>query len=493
MDEVAEASIARCPAADIVGYADGFPPLFHLTLAGWSRVVPTPESGRWISVAAGVAAVYAVGRWARGLLGESGGVVAAGLAAVSPLHIYLSQEMRAYSMYLCFVAWALMFFFAALGDDRARNWAGFVLFMAAGVYTHYYAAAAGLVLGLVFVGRRRSWADLRRGAVAFAALFVICLPLAVLLLPNDVKYQGTYADKPSFTSTLAHTGYALWTGFSLGPSLRELHDMAMWDAAIRISPWGAVILAAGGALLVLGWRELGARTNGWAVAFLAVASAPIIGILGNAAGVGFKVQYWSWIVFPLMVWLAAGVVRGWSGRARPLVAVACAAVVGLQLLAVFNRAANPHYANEDLRSATALIVAEGSPTTPVFVAADYLAPVVRYYLAGPSALHNWLPHMPRHAVRAGVEAEARQGRVVVPISADGAVHDGLRDESAPRLSLDEALHSGREFWFVYSRPFHGDPQGELLKQLGSAGRIEPVAKLAGVDVYRVPAAPAGGE
>jgi hypothetical protein len=486
MDEVVEASIARCPASDIVGYADGFPPLFHLTLKAWTKVVPDAEMGRWISVIAGVAAVYAVGRWAQGELGDAAGLVAAGLLAISPLHVYFSQEMRAYSLYMCFVAYAMKFFFAALKSDRVRDWTGFVIAVTMGVYTHYYTAVAAGVMALVFVGRWSRLASLRRGMTAFAVLGLGCLPAAIVLVPGDVGYQETYGAQTSFVAAAGHTVYALFAGYSLGPSLSELHSASLREAAVEAAPWVCVIAIAAGWLLAIGAKDLRERPAGLAVAFIAAASIPLIGMLGAIAGVGFKVRYWSWVLLPVVVWLAAGIARGWRGRAAWVTRSAVAALAAMQVTAVSNRFESPRYANEDVRSTAQRIADQSSPATPVFVVAEYMAPAVRYYLNGPPTLYHWLPRM-AHAASDEPLRRVEGAWFVYPPRPEDVRKSPAFDDAAIatwRAAVVGRADEGGHFWLIYTRAFHGDPGGRLLKRLTDDRWIEHASSFAGVELYR---------
>jgi hypothetical protein len=489
-DEIIETSIARLPIQEIIAYPDGFPPLYHLLLAAWTQVFPFPESGRWLSVITGVAAVYAVARWAAQSVSLQAGLFAAVLAAVSPLHVYLSQEMRAYSLYICCSSFALMFFFAALRNDNSKNWFGFVISAALAVNTHYYAALLVALLALVLVFYRPHWAQMRHGLIAFIALGICSAP-AIGLLPGDVAYQSEgFAAKAPLLATLGHTAYAFFAGFSLGPSLSELHMLSLPDAAALAAPWVAAFALVGIWLLAYGWQELRRRPFGRSIVFLAVASAPIIGIAGEMAGVGPKVRYWSWILMPLLVWLAAGAARGWRGRGRWPTRIAFAVLVGLQLFAIWNSHVIPKYSIEDIRSTAAYLESHADADDPIFVVADYMAPPLRYYLNGPGTLKNWLPHVD---TAASSQYSARESGssphkwLVHPRTEQDVRGTAPFDDAAIREWLGAvrslAADDGR-FWLVYSRPFHGDRDGKLLTLLQEGNRVVLDHEFAGVKLYR---------
>jgi hypothetical protein len=288
-------------------------------------------------------------------------------------------------------------------------------------------------------------------------------------------------------ATLGHTAYAFFAGFSLGPSLSELHELPMRDAAQMAAPWTAAFAVAGVILLWHGWQELRRRPIGYGVIFLAVASAPIIGVAGSLADVGPKVRYWSWILMPLVVWLAAGAARGWYGRGRWLTRTAFAAFVGLQLLAVVNRYNNPRYANEDLRSVAKHLQEHAEAGEPVFIVADYMAPPLRYYLNGDRTLYGWLPHAREEAAHALNVDDATNSWVIHPRTEADVRGSAPFDATAivEWTAMVRALSTGDgDFWFAYTRSFHGDRDGALLRFLQDGEWIKLERKLPGVTLYR---------
>jgi hypothetical protein len=482
-DETMEASIATLPIDQIVNFSDGFPPLYHLLLAGWLQVFPAPESARWLSVILGTLTAYGLFRWTEQSVGPLAALFAAALLAISPLHVFFSQEMRAYVLYLCLATFTLRYFFAALATDSFKSWWCFVLFASLGINTHYYGGILVALLGLVLLYYRLDWGRIKRGVGYFSAIAVFSAP-ALVLLSSDLSYQSDgFAGRTPLAASLAHTAYSFFCGFSLGPSLGELHSLPKREIAAQAWPWIALVAPAASWLLWLGWRELRTKPYGDGIVWLALASAPLIGIAGELAGVSGKVRYWSWALMPLLVWLAAGAARGWNGRSSLATRGALGVLVAVQALALFNRYDNPRYANEDMRSVAAYLKRHSQPTVPVACVADYLAPTLRMYLNGPETLAR------RTRLVDDTQPIGQQGSqwTVLPRTEQEARGSTPFDDEAIGAWLSDLQTHARpdgEFWLVYAREYHGDPGGLLLEELQRRGLIVRERDFAGAVLYR---------
>jgi hypothetical protein len=143
---------------------DIHPPLYYLLLHLWIGLVGAgPLAVRLLSALVGTATIpllYLVGKR---LFGTRAGVLAALLLAISPFHIYYSQEVRMYGLVTLL---GLAAFGFALhwepGIQRSGNlgfgaWAGYVVAATAALYTQYYAVflllALNLAMGIRWIHR----------------------------------------------------------------------------------------------------------------------------------------------------------------------------------------------------------------------------------------------------------------------------------------------------------------------------------------------------
>jgi hypothetical protein len=286
----------------------------------------------------------------------------------------------------------------------------------------------------------------------YAALALLALPWA-WLARQDLRVQVTQPDLlPTLDlGSLAYTLVTFLGGYSVGPSLRELHDTDATRAALEVLPWAVPL---GLASVYLGYRALTDRDQ-WrsALQLLVLIAVPLAlcGILGALLAVGYRVRYVSWSAAPFLALLSVGVVRG-RGRWATVTATGVLAI--LSLAAIFRRHSEPRYMNEDSQAAAQWLTSNTGQSGPVFVTAAYMAGPVGYYL-GRSRELQALPV------------------VTTPTNLDPALR-----------MIREKTGVGKPFWLVYSRPFHGDPKGILLLDLKRRAQLSLRANLAGIELYQ---------
>lgn len=135
LDEGTSAILARdnTLVSIIKDFAPGdfHPPLYYLLLNLWSRVFGHSEVAlRGLSVLTGLGTIGLVYLIGEKLFNKKTGYIAALLLAISPLHIYYSQEARMYSLQTLFVAASFYFFVMLLKKEKPGYWIGFAISIA---------------------------------------------------------------------------------------------------------------------------------------------------------------------------------------------------------------------------------------------------------------------------------------------------------------------------------------------------------------------------
>jgi tetratricopeptide (TPR) repeat protein len=127
----------------------------------------------------------------RQLYNQATGALGAGLLAISPLHVWFSQDARYYPLLVVLSLLSLILLLRALEADRWYDWLGFSLVTALTLYNHHFGllvlAAEGLFAVIWWLWHRPSskstaWLTVRgllaRLGPALALIVLLCLPLA---------------------------------------------------------------------------------------------------------------------------------------------------------------------------------------------------------------------------------------------------------------------------------------------------------------------------
>ncbi len=461
MDEWYEINLAHQSVDRILHEGDGFPPLYNLLLSGVISIFGD-AGGRWMSVLFSMLAVPVVGKIGHLLGGRSAGVWSASILAIMPLNVWHAQEARAYSLMLLASALALLFAMKLAQDSSSRrDWFWFGASVALGINSHYFFVFFPIVLGLTILACQGNqvWRPLLLTAIGVA---VACIPL-FLFIHSDFATQVAWPDKSSFgMASLGYTYISLLLSYTLGPSLRELHEVAINDAAMKILPF--VVVGGLSALLIwLGADHPFRRTKPlWGLLVAPVA----VGLVCNLGNVGYHGRYVCWC--HLAVAVAFGIAM--AHRIRPALSWSGVTILGLIFLtAIGNRQLSPRYRNEEANKAAARMLK--SDPIPVIVISGYMATALRYYLD-----EDWTNDEQELTTRYHSD-EWQLWRISHFVSPDDRL-EAMREvlKEIPRES---------EIWLVYARPFHEDPTGKLFQMIDEHSSLKLVERFAGVDLYSV--------
>jgi mannosyltransferase len=171
--------------------ADIHPLLYYFFLHGWMRIGQSPFVVRFPSVAFGVLSVCLVYLLGRELFGVQIGLLASVLTALSPFHIWYSQEARMYSL-LCLISLLSIYFFAkAYQDGKWRHWMAFAFCSALSLYVHNLAFLIPFTL-IVFALATRRWTLFPRLLAAYGVILLLFLPWLILVPGQFAKVQQAY-------------------------------------------------------------------------------------------------------------------------------------------------------------------------------------------------------------------------------------------------------------------------------------------------------------
>jgi len=445
-DEVIDIEIARMSWSEIMYQADGFPPLHHLILKVSLLLTDWDMAGRWLSLLYGVLAVPITGLLAMRIAGKRCGALAAGLLAIAPLHVYFSQEARSYSLFFLLSVLAVWLFWRAIENDTPRDWTIFAIGASLGGYAHYFACFTLFALGMIWLQHTGTTGKWRTGLMAFVGIGVLSLPLFVLV-GADIGNQQKMRQGDFDIAAVAYTGWALLTGYCVGPSLRELHSMGSKDAVQAILPWLLPVGAVACGLLASLFRKGFPRR--WELLTLFVVPIGCACFAATMLQISFyNVRYVIPSLLPLVVMLAVAMSRE-NKKLAILLGLVFVMINGVSLT---NRIRLPTHRNEDSRAACAYLAAHAEQPQRVFSLAHYMQSSARYYL--PSNYQ------------------------VIPMA------DVTAEPSTLEAAIELINEQDGPFWVFYSREFHGDPEGIFKQSMLKNPQVTLEKSYEGVELFR---------
>jgi hypothetical protein len=341
---------------------------------------------------------------------------------------------------------------AARRTDTRRDWLLYTVAAGAGLYGHYYFVLLIVALGVLDLLERGSVPQrvgrlLRRQA----PIALVILPLVPLLIGDVISQRAWPVQEQALDlHALAYTFLTYVAGFSLGPSLRELHTLPAHAAVRAVLPWAVALGGAAAYLLAVGLRDAERRRTWLALAIVCGVPLLVCGVLGAVLDLAYRSRYVAWGAVPFLLLLTLGAS---ADRRRWAAGLALGVLLAGSIVAIVSRHAVGRYWNEDARGAAAALERQAGPDSPIFV--------VSGYMAGP--LGRYLDR--RGPVRGFSRAETVQ-------SPDPALSE-----------IRRTVGPGRTFWLVYSRPFDGDPGGRLRRELESLAGLRLRNSLPGIELY----------
>lgn len=362
LDEAVTLSKALAqPSAIITAHDEAHPPLYYLFMHFWVRLGQSEVLLRLPSALFGTLALPFLYGLSRAWIGREGALLATALLALSPLHIWYSQEARMYSLVPLLALAAVFSAVRALRGQGRGYWAAAVLAALAAIYTDY-SAVVGLWLGnLAFLALASYTPELRSQlkawGLAHGALLLGYLPWLPVLGQQMRGFIPAQLD--TYTTVLS----------------RLLH--------MEVTPehWQIALLAGIAlALLMLGlawWR--GARAIAWLLRqrWLSWAFIATLGLSLMVMPIprGYFLKRESLIALPFLLIGAAWTIRRIQ---KPHVLVAGALILSL-VTSLYTILAVP---KEQWREATAWVRAQQAPGDLIALQPDYEHYVFSYYYQG---------------------------------------------------------------------------------------------------------------
>jgi hypothetical protein len=331
-------------------------------------------------------------------LGTRVALAAAACIAVSPFHVWYSQEARPYALLLALSLIAVACIQRAIRHPSSYWWkAATALALAATFYCHtvglafvlfaaVYVASelwrwaparsslpgeAGLARRIAFDTQRRAW------IATFVGVAVLCIP-AVYRLASFPPTNSADAERALSPLQLGYTLWSFIVGYSFGPSLGELHaadrHAVLAQDAASVVPVALLI----GGLMIWGALTL-ARRNGRVARLVTLWFLfPLLFVVAGALVTvhPFNVRYAVISFIPVIIVLATGLDALPRGGLR---LAGCAGVLALSALSLHGYYVDPRYARDDNRGAAQFFATHAGSDEVVVAHRAFTAKDFRFY------------------------------------------------------------------------------------------------------------------
>jgi hypothetical protein len=328
---------------DTIPKSESTPPLYYALAWLWTRALGSSEEWglRSLSAVAGTATIPVLYAATAMLVTRRAGLVAAALAACSPLLAWYSQESRAYALLALLTAATLWQFARALGEKpRALGW--WALAAALAVATHYFAAFVVVPQAVWLIAR----APAGRRAALIACVPVVAVGAALLPLALDQRSTGNtaYIADIDFAQRAKEVPKKFLVGEQASPG--------DYGSLIEALKWPAIALTLVGVALLFSRADARERAGANVAAALSAAGFAIPLVL-KVAGLDYLAAYNL-----QMLWLPAAiaVAAGFGARKAGWLGIgAAAALCALGVAVVLKIATDDHLQRYDYRAASDLL------------------------------------------------------------------------------------------------------------------------------------------
>jgi mannosyltransferase len=452
-------------ASSIPIWKDGHGFLYFALLRLWMKLGTSESILRSFSVFLGAAAVsliYAVGST---LLNRRAAVIGTAVFATSPFFIWYSQEVRYITLMLVTTLLNMYAFQRLISRPRLGWWLVYGSTALLAFFSFLSTLLLPMVQGLYLLGSPSRRPLLRTWVVCqvvvftlFAWWFVNGTHFWQTFVEARDSSQQTFLNNPKLfpfsgdfnnvrPAVIPYTFFALSTGFSLGPSPREIYADRSLAPLVPYAPMLLILSVLYGGLFLSGLMALRRQRDSRMFLMLWV-GVPILGAFGIAKllNIFYDVRYIAMVLPAFVLLLAAGMVRFRRPGVQMMLLGAVLAVHGLALA---NYYFDPRYAREDTRSAARYLESMAGPRDGVLVVGTLSS--LPYYYKGDPPLANF-----------GILNGA--GR---PLT------EQLRELSANHDRL----------WLVQIRPWQVDRAGKVKAALDGAYGVVEQQHFPGVAIY----------
>lgn len=170
------------------------PPFFRILLYLWNFFAKDEFTLRLLPFAFGMLSIFLTYKLAKILFNENIAFVSAFLMAISPFHIYYSQELTHYTLTLFLTLCSVYYLLLGLRQNRVFIWIKFVIFTALALYTNYICIFLVIFENIFFfLSYNKYRNNVRRWLIVQFMVLILYSPW-LLLLPKQFRAISLYPE-----------------------------------------------------------------------------------------------------------------------------------------------------------------------------------------------------------------------------------------------------------------------------------------------------------
>lgn len=341
-------------------------PVYNLFLWAWIRIAGISEIAvRFPSAVAGAIAIPLIYLLGKRLAGRTAGLVAAGLLAMNPYHVWYSQEAKMYAFVVVLAILSSLLLIEGLTRNSWTTWIAYIVITSLMFYTHVTTILVFVAQVLFVIATIKSWPGReRRWLISVGALTLPYLPIAVWAWTVVGGNARTWQPDVSLWEAVRIIGVK----FAVNRSEIDIENRA----ALLMLALG--LCGAGALLYRKRWRESG-------VMLFALTLVPVLGIyivsLRNSV---FSDRYVIVALPAYLILAAAGVVVIWRQRwLWPVGVVALVMLTSYSWATLQDVNLSEQAQKEDWRSAYALVADQAQSGDVIMTHPGYILTTYQYY------------------------------------------------------------------------------------------------------------------
>ena len=306
----------------------------------------------------GILSVPLLFLFGRKLFNDKVGLMASFLLAISPFHIWYSQEARGYALQWMLALISLIYFVRALDQPNRNNFIGYTISTTAALYTHQLAAFLVILqfsyLLLMIQSQKK---QLFKWAGAFLSIIVLYSPLVIFSLSTLMHKQFGSPQNLVNIMAIPYTIYSYFAGFSIGPSVNELRINQSLSVLKPYLTEIISIISIYGILVISGvWSAR--KHHSKLLLLILVMTVPIIGMFTLSLlkpTIKYSVRHTGIASFAFLLFIAKGM--DWLSHLTPekvgktLMVIVLLVLTGFSTYSYVNYQFNKKYQKADIHSA----------------------------------------------------------------------------------------------------------------------------------------------